>query len=174
MSERMTLSLDDGFSNLAFAFEQFQAMLRVCELALQGVSVHAARRSYFLTEIVRLLLQRITCGRCRLRLHLKLSARELRAMQEFTLQAQTAAQTRDFRSQLTSFLRVRRLEMPRSIAEHSGRAEHENSRDQPEAAFVATRYAAPALRSGDRSAGNRAGSRSGGRSSRRCVPGMRC
>src|SRR6266700_1234506 len=27
--------VDDGFSNLAFAFEQFQAMLRVCELALE-------------------------------------------------------------------------------------------------------------------------------------------
>src|SRR5258708_3393028 len=35
--------VDDGFSNLAFAFEQFQAMLRVCELALQGISVRAAR-----------------------------------------------------------------------------------------------------------------------------------
>src|SRR5260370_13454496 len=96
--------VDDGFSNLAFAFEQFQAMLRVCELALEGISVRAARRSYFLTEILRLLFQRITCGRCRLRLHLKRSARELRAMQELTLQAQTASQTRDFRSQLASFL----------------------------------------------------------------------
>src|SRR5260370_33991007 len=100
MSERMTLSLDDGFSNLAFAFEQFQAMLRVCELALQGIRVRAARRSYFLTEILRLLFQRITCGRCRLRLHLKRSAHELRAMQDLTLQAQTAPQTRAFRYQL--------------------------------------------------------------------------
>src|SRR5260370_40463399 len=137
MSERMTLSLDDGFSNPAFAFQQFQAMLRVCELALQGVSVHAARRSYFLTEIVRLLVQRITCGRCRLRLHLKLSARELRAMQEFTLQAQTAAQTRDFRSQLTSFLaRTAAGNAQIDRREHSGPAEHENSRDQPQAAFA--------------------------------------
>src|SRR5882762_3025317 len=34
--------VDDGFSNLAFAFEKFQAMLRVCELALQGIIVRAA------------------------------------------------------------------------------------------------------------------------------------
>src|SRR6266567_5552420 len=129
--------VDDGFSNLAFAFEQFQAMLGVCELALQGISVRAARRSYFLTEILRLLFQRITCGRCRLRLHLRRSAREFRTMQELTLQAQTAAQTRDFRAQLTSFLaRAAAGNAEIDRRQHRGRAEHENSRGQPEAAFA--------------------------------------
>src|SRR5258708_1012870 len=124
--------VDDGFSNLAFAFEQFQAILRVYELALQGISVRAARRSYFLTEILRLLFQRITCGRCRLRLHLKRPARELRAMQELTLQAQTAAQTRDFRSQLTSFLaRTAAGNAQIDRREHSGRADPETKRGQP-------------------------------------------
>src|SRR5262245_1016403 len=59
--------VDDGFSDLAFAFEQFQPMLRVCELALQGISVGAVSRSCSLSKILRLLFQRITCGRCRLR-----------------------------------------------------------------------------------------------------------
>src|SRR5229473_1711482 len=129
--------VDDGFSDLAFAFEQFQAMLRVCELALQGISIRAARRSYFLTEILRLRFQRISCDRCRLRLRLKRSARELRAMQELTLQAQTATQTRDFRSQLTSFLaRTAAGNAQIDRREHSGRAENENSGDQPEPAFA--------------------------------------
>src|SRR5713101_4728828 len=129
--------VDDGFSDLAFAFEQFQAMLRVCELELQGISIRAARRSYFLTEILRLRFQRISCDRCRLRLHLKRPARELRAMQELALLAQTAAQTRDFRSQLTSFLARTAAGNPQiDRREHRGRAEHENSRGQPEAAFA--------------------------------------
>src|SRR6266478_1750977 len=67
----------------------------------------------------------------------KRSARELSAMQELTLQAQTAAQTRDFRSQLTSFLaRTAAGNAQIDRREHSGRAEHENSREQPEAAFA--------------------------------------
>src|SRR5260370_8985427 len=77
--------VDDGFSDLAFAFEQFQAMLRVCELALQGIGVRAARRTYFLTDILRLPFQRITCRRSRLRLNFRRPAREVRAMQELTL-----------------------------------------------------------------------------------------
>src|SRR5216684_4797609 len=65
------------------------------------------------------------------------TARELRAMQELTLQAQTAAQTRHFRSQPTSFLaRTAAGNAQIDRREHSGRAEHENSRDQPEAAFA--------------------------------------
>src|SRR5258708_9888371 len=58
-------------------------------------------------------------------------------MQELTLQAQTAAQARDFRSQLTSFLaRTAAGNAQIDRREHSGRAEHENSRDQPEASFA--------------------------------------
>ena len=58
-------------------------------------------------------------------------------MQELTLQAQTAAQTRDFRSQLTSFLaRTAAGNAQIDRREHSGRAEHENNRGQPEAAFA--------------------------------------
>src|SRR5260370_35235468 len=46
--------VDDGFSDLAFAFEQFQAMLRVCEFALQVIGVRAPLRSSFLTHVARL------------------------------------------------------------------------------------------------------------------------
>src|SRR5713101_2446661 len=108
--------VDDGFSDLAFAFEQFQAMLRVCELELQGISIRAARRSYFLTEILRLLFQRITCDRCRLRLHLKrprvnsARCRSSPCRPRPLLRRAISARNRRVSS------RVRRLEMPRSIA----------------------------------------------------------
>jgi len=67
------------------------------------------------------------------------ATRWVRTIQEFALLAQTAAQTRDIRPQLTSLFAGAAVGNAKiNCGEHGGHGEYENGGNQPEAPFAET------------------------------------